>query len=295
MVPKRLLPGLREVNPQEAAVRPRAEVIPAGDPPDGEVSMAALDQDGTVPDNVYGGVSVDWVGEGSEPTESDAKVREITWKPHEASGYITVTNKLLRNWQAASPFLEARLRGAMSAAEDREFLSGTGVARPTGLINSAAAYTVARTTAAQVKLADLHAMIQRAMGPNQIWIANQAVMAYFLALQDNSASAGVGQYIWQPSAREGQPDALFGRPIFWHQRSPALGSKGDLVLASLGSYVIKDGSGPYVAMSEHVHFKANKTVIKIVWNVDGKPWLKKPFKGEGGFETSPFVVLDVPA
>ncbi len=294
MVPKQFVNSMREVSPQDAIIRPRAEVIAAGSPPDAEISMPGLDQDGDTPDNVYGGVSVDWIGEGAEPTPSDAAFKEISWKPHEVAGNITVSNKLLRNWQAAGAFLERQLRGATIASEDREFLRGNGVARPRGIITSGASYVVSRTTANLVKLADLHAMVERCMGPGQEWIAARALLSQFLALQDNSGGAGIGGYIWQPSARDGEPDRLFGRPINWHQRSPGLGSKGDLVLASLSHYVIKDGSGPFVSMSEHVHFKANKTVIKITWNVDGAPWLKNPFKGEDGYETSPFVVLDEP-
>jgi HK97 family phage major capsid protein len=84
---------------------------------------------------------------------------------------------------------------------------------------------------------------------------------------------------------------LMGYPIMWHERSPALGTKGDLTLADLSNYLIKDGSGPFVASSEHVKFTSNKTVFKIFWNVDGQPWLTAPFTQEGGFVVSPFVTL----
>jgi HK97 family phage major capsid protein len=67
------------------------------------------------------------------------------------------------------------------------------------------------------------------------------------------------------------------------------------VLADWSYYLIKDGSGPFVAASEHVYFLNNKTVIKIFWNVDGTPWLNAPFTEENGYQVSPFVALDVPA
>jgi hypothetical protein len=50
-----------------------------------------------------------------------------------------------------------------------------------------------------------------------------------------------------------------------------------------------------VAASEHVKFLENKTVFKIFQNVDGQPWLTAPFTQEGGYQVSPFVVLDIPA
>ncbi len=68
-----------------------------------------------------------------------------------------------------------------------------------------------------------------------------------------------------------------------------------MLLADWSHYLIKDGSGPFVAASEHVKFTSNKTVIKIFWNVDGAPWLTAPIAEENGYEVSPFVGLDVPA
>ena len=76
---------------------------------------------------------------------------------------------------------------------------------------------------------------------------------------------------------------------------PQLGARGDLALVDLSYYLIKDGSGPFIASSEHVHFTTNKTVIKAFWNVDGAPWLNTPIVQENGDTQSPFVVLDVPS
>jgi len=67
-----------------------------------------------------------------------------------------------------------------------------------------------------------------------------------------------------------------------------------LILADLSYYLIKDGSGPFVAASPHVYFTTNKTVIKIFWNVDGQSWLNDPLGLEGSVANtvSPFVVLN---
>ena len=100
-----------------------------------------------------------------------------------------------------------------------------------------------------------------------------------------------GNLIWNGNAREGELPLLLGRPAIENERNPLLGQAGDIWLADMSQYLIKDGSGPYVAASEHVHFLSNKTVIKMFWNVDGQPWLTAPIKQEGGYEVSPFVKL----
>lgn len=115
-------------------------------------------------------------------------------------------------------------------------------------------------------------------------------------LTGESPETGDGALIWRPNVRDSAGNQLLaGHPVVFHERSPALGTKGDVVLADLSYYLVKDGSGPFVAASEHVHFTKNKTVIKVFWNVDGRPWLTAPLKLENGWEASPFVVLDVPA
>lgn len=299
-VPTQFRPALLEVSPQDSIIRPRATVIPAGSPPDSAVTMPALDQTGDTPGNVYGGVEVSWIGEGAAKPETDATLREITLAPHEVAGHIKVTDKLLRNWQAAGPLLERLLRGAVRSAEDDVFYKGNGIAKPLGVINSGAAYVVNRAGANLISRADINAMTARILmrGGMPAWIASQSVMPQLQNLRNDIGSppTGDGALVWNPDARDNAGNqVLGGRPILWHNRAPQLGTKGDLALVDLSYYLIKDGSGPFVAASEHVHFTSNKTVIKIFYNVDGQPWLTAPFKEENGYEVSPFVVLDVPA
>lgn len=291
-IPTQFRGELLQVNPQASVVRSRAQVIPAGNPPDSAITMPALDQTGTTPDNVYGGVSVDWIGEGDPKPATDAKLRQITLNPHEVAAHVTLTDKLLRNWQASGPLIERLLRGAIFAAEDRAFLYGDGVGKPLGAANAGAAYAVNRATANQVNTADLEAMIARILmdGGAPVWVANRSVMPQLLSLEDAQ-----GRRIWQKDLASGVVNQILGYPVIWNQRAPALGTKNDIGLFDFSQYLIKDGSGPFVAASEHVKFTSNKTVIKVFWNVDGAPWLTAPFKGEDGYDTSPFVTLDVPS
>lgn len=297
-IPTQFIDGLRQVEPQEAIMRPRAEVIPAGSPPDAPVTMGALDQTGTTPGNMYGGVQVNWIAEGGAKPETDFNLRQITWEPKEVAGYIRTTDKLLRNWQAAGAIIERQLRGATIQAEDTAFFTGNGVNRPLGVINSGAAYLVNRAVANTVTYDDLVEMVAHAkMEPGAIWVAGQSMLPQLMRMRsfsNDSPPVGDGSLIWQQSAVEKEPDRLLGRPILYNERSPSLGSKGDLVLLVPSYYVIKDGSGPFVSASEHVHFLTNETVIKVFWNVDGRPWLTAPIKTENNYQVSPFVVLDVP-
>lgn len=292
MIPPQFRDQMMQVQPQDALVRPRAEVLPAGSPPDAGLSLPALDQTGDAPQGMFGGVQMQWIEEGADKPATDAKVREVTLTPHEIAGTITVTDKLLRNWQAADATLRTLMRGAVSASEDYAFLRGDGNKKPLGVINAGAAYKVNRGTADKVGYTDLVTMLSRLLmrGGSPIWSMPQSVLPQIMLLKDDA-----GRLIWQPNAQQGAAGTLLGYPVRWNNRAPLLGSMGDVVLADWSAYLIKDGSGPFVAASEHVYFKQNKTVIKIFWNTDGAPWLTAPIKEENGYEVSPFVILDVPA
>ncbi|UIK04900.1 phage major capsid protein [Neorhizobium galegae] len=292
MVPTQLRNTLLSVRPQDALVRPRATVLEAGDPPDAGVTMPAIEQGGANPGNMFGGMTFSWIEEGGEKLETDADLSAITLTPHEIAGFVTVTDKLLRNWRASASFLEGQMRSGVSAAEDYAFLRGNGVTQPLGAINAPAMKYINRTTALQVTYVDLLKMVAVLLmrGGVPVWSMPQSAIIPLAQLTDPE-----GHYIWKPDARDGFAGTLLGYPVRWNNRAPALGVKGDIILADWSYYLIKDGSGPFVAASEHVKFTQNKTVIKIFWNVDGAPWMKAPIKEENGYEVSPFVGLDIPA
>ena len=286
-VPEQFRPQLLSVDPQQAVFRPRANVIPAGDPPDAEISMPTLDQ--TSAQNVYGGVVMYKVGEGATLTETNVRLKKVSLTPEGIGGYIQITEKLLRNWAAASSVLEMQLRLAMTGFEDTQFYSGNGVMGPTGILTVSAGIEVSRATANTIVMADIRNMMARIkMGGSFVWIASQTTMPQLMNLQ-----GGNSENILIMDASKPMPTTLMGIPLVWFDRSVALGTKGDLILCDLNYYLIKNGSGPFVAASEHYAFINDLVTIKITNYVDGKPWLTAPLPLEGSTSNtvSPFVIL----
>lgn len=291
-VPTQFRPEMLMIRPEGAIVRPRATVIPAGDPPDAMLTIPAFDQGAK---GVFGGVEVYWIGEGAEKPETGAALREVSLQPQEVAAHTVVTDKLLRNWEAASTFISTLLQNAVVAAEDVAFLRGNGVAKPIGVLNGPGALAVNRNVANDIQYVDIVNMLAKLLPESvsrAVWVANQGTLPKISTLRD-----GAGNYIFiQGDATRRIPATLAGIPIMFTGKTPTLGSKGDLMLVDFTYYLIKDGSGPFVAASEHVLFRQNKTVIKIYWNVDGKGWVNEALTLEDGItKVSPYVVLDVPA
>jgi HK97 family phage major capsid protein len=287
-IPDEINPTLKEVAPQEAIMRPRATVVPAGESPDADLVLPSLNQGTT--GNLYGGVEVDWISEGAEKTETQGKLKETRWTPKEVAAHIVVTDKLLRNWRSANALIERMLRGALIAAEDKEFFRGPGNGRPLGVLASKALLTVARAQAGNVTYGDLVKLEEKLLEDGEaIWVVNPRVIPKLRQMEDTA-----GHLIWQEDARGGSPSTLLGRPVVRNYRSPALGTLGDVLLLVPTYYVIKDGVDVTIAASEHALFKQNKTVVKAFKTVDGGPWLDGAIKQEDGEFYSPFVALDVP-
>jgi len=286
IVPEQFRETMLKIDPQAAIFRPRAQVIPAGSPPDAAITMPALDQSGVK--GVYSGVTVNWIAEAGLKPETEPSLLEVKLEPCEVAAHTIVTDKLLRNSAAAGALISSLLRKAIIAAEDVAFLRGTGVGQPAGVIGHGSTINIARAGAGLIAYADIVNMFSSFMfGGQPVWIASQSILPQLMALAD------VGNHIiWQPNARDGAPGSLMGFPLILNARSPVLGAQGDLILVDLDYYLIKDGSGIAIDMSDGYYFKNNKTIIKAWWNVDGQPWMTTPLLLEDGATTvSPFVVL----
>jgi HK97 family phage major capsid protein len=289
MVPQQFDFTLRAVTPQEAVVRPRATVIPAGDPPDSKITLVALDQSGSK--GVYSGVTVNWVGElGPRLTAGNPTVRQIELEPNEVSGWIDVSDKLLRNSAAAGELISRLLRQAIIAAEEDAFISGpagTATGKPRGFMNSPATIAIGRSAVGQITYQDIINMYARRMRGNYVWLANQTITPALMQIKDTA-----GNLIWQPSARDGAPSTLLGLPLVENERQPAIGAKGDLMLVDLSYYAIKDGSPLSIFIDPYTQKVNATTRIYAWWNVDGAALLNTPLLLEDGVTTvSPFISL----
>lgn len=290
LVPEQFRTQILQMEAEDAIVRPRATVIPAGNPPDAKINLPALQQGAG---GVYNGITFTATAEGEEMDEMDGpSLEDIGIEPAEQSGYVTVTNKLLRNSEAASAFLARQLRGGKAAYEDHLFLSkGDGVNKPLAVLNTPGAIEVERNTSTEILYEDVLNM-EKAMLPNAIggayWIASQSAYKYIKDMKDSNDN----RIYKDANLVKGVPASLDGFPLKFTGRAKTLGNRGDLMFVDLGYYLIKDGSGLFIDASKHVKFKSNKTVIKIVWNVDGQSWVNEPLTLEdGSTKASPIVVL----
>lgn len=287
LIPPRFANDILKLDGEGEIVMPRATNIPAGDPPDAPFTIPYLQQGD---DGSLGGVELVWTGEGKTVSDAgDPALKDMTLTPNEVSGLSTINNKTLQNWSASGALLQTLLRQAYINGRDYKFLRGSGAGCPLGALNAPGAIKVTRNTSSDFKYIDAVTMMSKMYDLSKaVWCISITLMPTVMTMKDDN-----NNFIFiQGDATKGVPPTLVGIPIKWNGKQPTKGNQGDVALMNFGYYLTKAGSGPYIALSEHVKFTTNKTVFKIVANIDGQPWVKDPLKLEdGSTKVSPYVIL----
>lgn len=287
---------LMAVSAEASIVRPRATVIPMGTR---QLSMPVLDQTGTDAGEPhwFGGIQVYWQAEATEKSQSEPSFREIELTANALVGYTRASEELLADSAVA---LESFLSGAMGFggavawAEDRAFFQGNGVGQPLGILNAGVTTSVARQTQGGVTYEDLLLMESSFFSPSNsgVWIISQSQKFNVMRM---TGPSGNPEYVYRPSAREGEPDMLLGRPvIFTLDRLPqgSATSVGDVMLADFSFYLIGDRRRVTVESTRLERWRFNQVSWKVTTRLDGQAWLSAPItSADGNTTVSPFVVL----
>lgn len=285
---------LMAVQAPKSIIRPRATIIRMGKR---QIEMPVLDQSQSLVAGVpafFGGIQAYWQEEATSGTVSDAKFRKNTLTAHQLIGYTQVSNQLLADADMAlADFLGGPMGfpGVISWMEDYAFLVGSGAGQPLGVLNSPAAVSVTRNTGSTIKYDDFAAMESAFYGQDGIWIATLGAKAKMLLAAGPVATNYAGSYLWG-SMESSVPLQVLGRPLFFTDKLPAVGTKGDLMLVDPKYYLIGDRQATTVDTSDQQNFKTNQTAFRVVHRVDGQPWLNAPITMQDNATYSPFVVLN---
>jgi HK97 family phage major capsid protein len=248
----------------------------------------------------YGGVSMSWTGEAQARPSTEPNFKEVHVKTHELAGLCKISRTLMSDSMVAMEAeLKALFAGAIAYAEDIAFLNGDGNAKPKGVLQSAATITYgSRATGNAFKLADA-ANMMGAMLPSSrakaIWVMVNTLFAQLVQLADAS-----GRVTYIPNVGSGYGDAklaegtllLFGRPVKFTEKLPAVGTAGDVLCADFSKYIVADTGGLEIAASDQYAFNTNQITFRIIQRVDGQPQLDAPFtQQDGTTQISPFVIL----
>ena len=156
-----------------------------------------------------------WIEEGGALVFEDASFDQIILDAHKLHVAIKVTDELLYdNAFNLESYILTQFSKALANAEENAFLNGDGVGKPLGIFAENGGGQVAITTNTQSSITadeiiNLVHSLKRPYRKNAKFIMNDQTIALIRKLKDNN-----GAYLWQPSLQAGEPDRLFGYPVY---------------------------------------------------------------------------------
>jgi HK97 family phage major capsid protein len=292
LIPPEFMTTVMSVVAEESLVRSRATIIPMARR---SIAIPALDQtDASVgqPYGWFGGITFEWIEENTEQAESSPQFRQVTLNAHDLVALTRASETMVADSAISlEAFFNSRVgfAGGIAFVEDMSFLNGTGVGQPLGVLNSPATLSETRATNGSIEYDDIVQMYSKFLPSGQgVWVASQSTMPTLLSMNGPSGNAS---YLWG-SLSAGVPNTLLGLPIIWTEKTPALNSAGDLLLADFGYYLIGDRDSGTIESTRFDKWSKNQISWKIINRVDGRPWMSAPLTyNDGSTQVSPFVKL----
>lgn len=289
LVPQEFQARVLQISEEQMILSPRAETIRMTRR---EVQIPSLDQTGTVAGGAswFGGAVSFWEAEGNTMTESSPNFRDVTLTAHNLTALTRTTNQLLDDSAVSlQDFIMNLLPRVLAHKIETAFFQGDGVGKPQGIITAGATITVAREGTLNVTYDDITSMLGNMLpSSTSIWVASQSVLPVLLTM---NGPTGNPSFLWG-SAERGVPASLLGRPIFFSDKLPVLGTAGDIMYIDPSFYLKGDRQATTLDMSIHESFSSNKSTWRAISRVDGQPWLSAPITYQDGTtQVSPFVIL----
>lgn len=304
LIPPQFMNELLTIAGEDGFVEQRAKVIPMNSrtatwP---MLDITTVQAAGTSP--YFGGISASWQPEATTITETEPAFKQSEWTAWDLVLYTVSSNQLLADNGIGLDALLTQLFGqAITWYKEYAFLRGVGAGStmPLGIINAPATILQSRTTPGTFKLADAAAMmshLQIRSWDDAVWVMHQSMIPQLVQMVDNTSS---NRLVWMTPMGDGKqgpvamklPQAFFnGLPIFFTEKLPSLGTRGDVMLVDWSRYVIGMRLDLQIDVSPHYLFRTNQLAWRVIARCDGKPWLNSVITDASGWQLSPFIVLN---
>jgi len=261
-VPEAWAPGIMMVDPEDDPTDALVQKVPMTT----QVVHFNARTDKNHTSSVTGGLQVYWRAEADTSTATRMEFEQVKLEASGLLGLSYATEELLAR---SNITFTAMLANAFSQEfAKKKFYSrlyGTGVGQYEGIEITPSKVAVAKETgqtAATIVLENIMKMRSRCWGYGKaIWIANHDCLPDLMSMVFDT-SAGTKTPIWITSAREGEPDMLFGRPLYLSEYCETIGTEGDIVLVNWSDYIEGTLTNLQGADSIHVRFVNHERTFK---------------------------------
>ena len=239
----------------------------------------------TVPKTTTHGTAA-LVAEAGTVAEDDPQFANVTLNAYKYWQRIDVSRELVED--SAVDLLDYIARAAgrnVGLASGTHFVTGTGSGQPQGVANSPTAgktgATGQTTTVIAEDLIDLYHSVVSGYRTRGVWLMNDLSAAIVRKIRDASgASAGTGNFMWQPGLQAGMPDRLLGKPVVTDPNVATMAANAYSIAFGDFSeyYIIRDVNGVRFDRSDDFLFGTDQVAFRVLIRTDGK----QVVNGSGG-------------
>jgi HK97 family phage major capsid protein len=290
-VPEEYGAFLMDKSLENEIIRPRATVWAMGSETKKVPAFDGADRT----NNLFGGISGEWLEEGQTGTRKTAKLRLIQLKAKKLACFSQASNELIADGMSFEEMLAGALIKGLGWYMDYAFINGTGEGQPLGIINDPALITVDKEdsqSAATITYQNVVNMFSR-LAPscftNAVWLANPSVIPQLLTMTITIGTGGAQIPVFR---EESGKFTLLGKEVLFTEKCPALGAKGDLILADLSQYAIGMRKEIALDRSNVPGWMEDMTDYRVIVRVDGQGTWDKPITPKNGATLSWAVALE---
>jgi HK97 family phage major capsid protein len=290
-VPEEYGAFLMDKSLESEIIRPRATVWAMGSETKKVPAFDGADRS----TNLFGGISGEWLEEGQTGTRKVAKLRLIQLTAKKLACFSQASNELIADGMSFEEMLAGALIKGIGWYMDYAFINGTGDGQPLGILNDPALITVVKEedqSAATITYQNVVNMFSR-LAPscfsNAVWLANPSVIPQLLTMTITIGTGGAQIPVFKEEASR---FTLLGKEIIFTEKCPALGAKGDLILADLSQYAIGMRKEIALDRSNVPGWMEDMTDYRVIVRVDGQGTWDKPVTPKNGTTLSWAVALE---
>lgn len=246
---------------------------------------------------LLGGFTMEWVPEGSQPTESNPLFEQATLVAKDLGGFGYLSKQLFDDGgEPLGARLFELLAEAIAFYTTFACFRGTGVGEPLGVLNAPGTASVTRAGSGAIGATDIDGMLAKllpASYPYSWWCASGGAAGKLSAVTGYNSNV-----VANPDGTLQTAGSLRGLPVMMTECLPPLGTAGDLVLMDPRTYVLGQRLDPEVAFApDHPTAFANLQVaMRAWWRGDGQPlWPATMTTANSETGVSPVVILGAAA
>ena len=213
-----------------------------------------------------------WVEELAVIPESEDSFGQITLDSFKLGTMIKVSDELLLDSAFnLETYIAREFARRIGKKEEEAFFVGDGLKKPTGIFAETGGGQVGVTAASMTAITfdeviDLYHSLKQPYRPSAVFMTNDSTIKAIRKLKSTD-----GQYLWQPSIKDGAPDTILGKPVYTSEFVPEIAEDtAAMAFGDFSYYWIADRQGRTFKRLDQIYATTGQVGFLATQRVDGK-------------------------